>query len=111
MSSRCRHSSLYFLGFCFALAQIALASDFGAVVESTHPIAFYRLNGTESALEPQGAVHFHDGAQLNGSDAYIITPQKGGIQQTASLMAWVNFASLPSDKGHIYYVAGCLLQR
>ncbi len=94
------------LGFFFALAPMAHAFDFGAAVESTHPIAFYRLNGSESALQALGAVQFHGGAQLNGKDAYIVTPQKGGIQQTATLMAWVNFASLPSDKGHIYYIAG-----
>lgn len=79
MSSRSWHSSRCLLGVGIALAQIALASDFSAAVSSTHPIAFYHLNGTDSGLRPQGPVQFHDGARLNGRDAYIVTPQKGGI--------------------------------
>jgi hypothetical protein len=104
----------------FAAAKI----DFVAGVVATHPIAYYRLEATSgksqvgaTTFKAMGAVesaepgapigipgnHF---AKLNGSDAYIATTQAGGVGTTASMMAWVNLAGLPSDAGRFFYVMG-----
>jgi hypothetical protein len=100
------------------------AVDFVGSVQATHPVAYYRLDapmgkslvglttyksmggvtgGGEGA--PIGAVNAHS-VQLNGRDGYIVTTQAGGVGETASMMAWVNLAELPSQAGHIFYVAG-----
>jgi len=102
----------------------AADADFVGTVVSTHPIAYYRLDtpagksqaGT-TTYKPVGNVlsaapgapigvpnnHF---AKLDGRSGYILTTQAGGITSTASIMAWVNLAELPSRAGHFFYVAG-----
>jgi hypothetical protein len=44
--------------------------------------------------------------QLDGKSGYLLTTQKGGVGQSASIMAWVNLGELPSKSGRIFYVAG-----
>lgn len=99
-------------------------ADFVTAVTSTHPIAYYRLDGTSgkslvgtTTYKPVGGVaiampgapigiannHF---AKLDGRTGYFLTTQAGGITTTASIMAWVNLAELPSKTGHLFYVAG-----
>jgi concanavalin A-like lectin/glucanase superfamily protein len=105
-------------------AAIHAQSDFVTTVISSHPIAYYRLDaatgksqvGTTTwkslggvAIAAPGApvaASLSKFAKLNGSDAYITTTQNGGVGATASIMAWVNLAELPSKTGHIVYVAG-----
>jgi len=98
-------------------------ADFVAAVTATHPIAYYRLDATSGKSvvgsttyksmggvtsaapgAPVGAASHY--AQLNGHDAYIVTTQAGGVGETASIMAWINLADLPSKANHIFYVAG-----
>jgi Concanavalin A-like lectin/glucanases superfamily len=98
--------------------------DFVTAVVSTHPIAYYRLEATKGQSQvgttaykavggaesaepgaPIGIAGNHY-AKLNGTDAYIATTQAGGIGTDASMMAWVNLASLPSAAGHFFYVMG-----
>jgi Concanavalin A-like lectin/glucanases superfamily len=45
-------------------------------------------------------------ARLDGHDGYILTTQAGGIGTAASMMAWVDLATLPSDAKHVFYVMG-----
>ncbi|MGA9671323.1 MAG: LamG domain-containing protein [Terracidiphilus sp.] len=99
-------------------------TDFVTAVTSTHPLAFYRLDST-SGQSQVGATTYQaaggvgiaaSGApvanatsrflKLDGRSAKITTTQMGGVGATASIMAWVNLADLPSKVGHIFYVAG-----
>lgn len=99
-------------------------TGFTAEVASTHPIAFYRLDSTSgkslvgattykaigsAAIAPSGApVPTANGRyiKLDGNSAYVTTTQFGGVGAAVSIMAWVNLAELPSNAGHIFYVAG-----
>ena len=114
----------------FALASVLLypaltrAGDLPAAVKATHPIAYYRL-GNPNGNSEVGASQYHavgaaavtkQGGQfagagnavtvLDGTSAYVETTQHGGINDKASIMAWVNLADLASAGRHIYYVAG-----
>jgi hypothetical protein len=98
--------------------------DFATAVTSTRPIAYYRLESTEGSSEVGATVYKPSGgvtsvgpggpignannyfAKLDGRDGYIVTTQAGGVGAAASMMAWVNLASLPSAEGHFFYVAG-----
>jgi hypothetical protein len=98
--------------------------DFVTAVTSTHPLAYYRLDSASgksragtTTWKPVGGVtiaapgaptgttasHF---AKLDGTSGYLLTTQAGGITSTASIMAWVNLAELPSTANHFFYVAG-----
>jgi Concanavalin A-like lectin/glucanases superfamily len=97
-------------------------SDFVAAVTATRPVAFYRLIATSgkseagtTAYDPNGAVGiarpglFGDtsrSVKLNGTNAYIVTTQAGGVATAGSIMAWVNLDSLPSQDHRTFYVAG-----
>lgn len=96
-------------------------SDFPTTVTSTHPLAFYALDATTGksqvgattyksvggvTTDSPGAIPGSSFAGLNGTDAYIVTTQAGGVGTAASIMAWVNLAELPSKVGHLLYVAG-----
>jgi hypothetical protein len=98
--------------------------DFVTAVTSTRPVAYYRLESTEGKSEVGATVYKPSGgvasvgpggpignannyfAKLDGRDGYIVTTQAGGVGTAASMMAWVNLASLPSAEGHFFYVAG-----
>jgi hypothetical protein len=102
----------------------AAGVDFVGAVGSTNPVAYYRLDATEGRSQvgttqytsSGGVVSARPGApigiannqfvQLNGIDGYIATTQNGGVGGAASLMAWVNLASLPSAESHFFYVVG-----
>jgi hypothetical protein len=104
------------------LEMFAAESDFVSAVKSTQPIAYYRLTAVSGKSEvgsttyqPQGGVStaspsiFGPNSQavkLNGSDAYILSSQAGGIGAAASIMTWVRLDTLPSAARHIFYVAG-----
>jgi hypothetical protein len=98
--------------------------DFVAAVQATHPLAYYRLDVPagkslvglttyksmggvtgSGAGAPIGMANTH-AVQLNGRDGYLVTTQAGGVGETASMMVWVNLAELPSQAGHIFYIAG-----
>ena len=102
----------------------ATDTDFPSAVTSTHPLAYFRLDSTggkslvgTTIYKPMGSVisaspgapigipvnYF---AKLDGRGAYLLTTQAGGITSTASIMAWVKLAELPSTAGHFFYVAG-----
>ncbi|MGD0903286.1 MAG: LamG domain-containing protein [Terracidiphilus sp.] len=99
-------------------------ADFVTTVVSTHPIAYYRLDASSgksqagaTTYKPVGAVAIaapgaptgatvSKFAKLDGSTAYFVTTQAGGITTAASIMAWVNLAELPSRPGRFFYVAG-----
>ena len=107
-----------------AYARLTAHVDFVAAVDSTHPLAYYRLNATtgnsrggETQYKALGGVTIaKPGAPLNvannrfakldGRDGYIVTTQAGGIGTTATMMAWVNLAALPSEAKHFFYVMG-----
>jgi hypothetical protein len=123
MSQRMLHSLI--LVSCAAVQAGGLAAaqpDFATVVESTKPVAYFRLTGTSgngevggtsyksnsgvsaaSGAGPGGAAGF---VQLDGKTGLIQTTQSGGVKTAASIMAWVNLAELPSKAGRIFYVAG-----
>jgi hypothetical protein len=107
-------------------ATLAAQTDFSSAVLATKPIAYYLLNTTSgkskvgtSSYAPTGGVaaatpgagiagaDAKDGClNFNGKDGYVLTTQKGGVGQSASMMAWVNLAALPSRDQHFLYVAG-----
>ena len=108
----------------FASLAINAQTSFPTAVESTHPLAFYRLDST-SGQSLVGATTYKavgsagivaSGApiptantrflKLDGRTAYITTTQAGGVGTAATIMAWVNLAELPSKAGHFFYVAG-----
>jgi hypothetical protein len=101
----------------------AADTGFPAAVVATRPVAYYRLASNEGRSEvgpttfksvggttssspgaPVGPNSFC--ANLNGRDGYILTTQSGGVGATASMMVWVNLATLPSQAGRFFYVAG-----
>lgn len=106
------------------VAAYAAETDFRAAVVATHPVAYYRLNAISGKSEvgttqydPKGGVTVgtpgalagmakNQYAKFDGKDGYILTTQVGGVGETASLMAWVNLAALPSDDHHFFYVTG-----
>ncbi|HXP87485.1 MAG TPA: LamG domain-containing protein [Bryobacteraceae bacterium] len=98
--------------------------DFAAAVTSTRPIAYYRLESTEGKSEvgatqykpsggvtsvgPGGPVGVANNyfVKLNGIDGYVVTTQAGGVGAAASMMAWVNLDTLPSQENRFFYVEG-----
>jgi hypothetical protein len=99
-------------------------TSFPTAVESTHPLAFYRLDST-SGQSLVGVTTYKavgsakvvaSGApvttansrylKLDGRTASITTTQIGGIGTAASVMAWINLAELPSNVGRLVYVVG-----
>jgi hypothetical protein len=106
------------------LAIHATDANFVAAVVSTHPLAYYRLDsvggkslvGATTYKFVGGVTSNSPGARLGGAltyfasldgrRGYILTTQAGGVGASASMMAWVNLAELPSKTGRIVYVAG-----
>jgi len=104
------------------LLSVALcaADDLATAVASTNPVAYYRLDSTSGKSEVGATQYKASGgvtsagagvanghfAKLDGHDGYILTTQAGGVASTASIMAWVNLESLPSEERHFFYVAG-----
>ncbi len=106
-----------------AVAQTPAPVGFIQVVEATHPIAFFRLEATSGHSEvgaetdktaggasvvagaPIGAAS-NMALALDGTDGYVDSTFKGGIQTAGSMMAWVRLAILPGNAPHILYVAG-----
>jgi len=99
---------------------LCAADDLVTAVVATNPVAYYRLDSTSGKSEvgatqykasggvtsaDAGLTHNHF-AKLDGHDGYILTTQTGGVSSTASIMAWVNLESLPSEERHFFYVAG-----
>jgi hypothetical protein len=98
--------------------------DFSAVIKSTSPVAYFRLESPSGSSEIGGAGYLSkDGvttssscvpmtgldnkcARLNGKDGWISTTQAGGVATAGSILAWVNLAALPKDDRHFFYVAG-----
>jgi hypothetical protein len=105
-------------------ANAAARRDFIGAVDASRPIAFYRLNALTGdsrggrtqyrtlggvTIERSGAplkIANNSYARLDGHDGYILTMQAGGIGTAASMMAWVNLATLPSDAKRFFYVMG-----
>jgi hypothetical protein len=101
----------------------AADTDFPAAVLATRPVAYYRLASNEghSELGPTtfksvgGVTSSSPGApvgpnssyaNLNGRDGYVLTTQSGGVGAAASIMVWVNLATLPSQARRFFYLAG-----
>ncbi len=98
--------------------------DFVTAVKSTYPTAYYRLNamagpswggqsqyktvGSATVSQPGAPIGFANNSfvRLDGRSEYIATTQTGGIKTRASLMAFVNLDSMPSDAKHFFYVMG-----
>jgi len=105
-------------------AAIHAQSDFVTAVTASHPIAYFRLDAATGKSQVGAATWKSVGgvaiaapgapvaaslskfAKLNGSDAFVTTTQYGGVGGTASILAWVNLAELPSKANHFFYVAG-----
>jgi TonB family protein len=99
-------------------------SGFVTAVESTKPLAYYRLEATsgksetgDTLYQPSGGVEVFGSCapigdpqnhclKLNGKDGWISTTQKGGVAGAGSIMAWINLAELPSKENHFFYIAG-----
>ena len=107
----------------FVVGAVAQGTFVSAVV-ATHPVAYYRLDATEgksqtglTTYKSQGGVSTaapgapvgnrnNQAIQLNGTDGWVVSTQAGGVGTTASMMAWINLAALPSDAGHFFYIEG-----
>jgi hypothetical protein len=126
ISTQVRPAAIAALAVIATVSCVALQAQtsFPAQILSTHPIAFYRIDAT-SGQSQDGATTYkaigsavlaESGApvvtangrylKLDGKTAYIMTTQHGGVGASASMMAWVNLAELPSKAGHFFYVAG-----
>ena len=105
-------------------------ADFVTTVEASNPLAYWRLDSTNSASVVNGyTTSYQNGAtttppgggapltgysgnaalSLNGNNAspqYASTSLSGGINGAGSIMAWVNLAALPSTSNTFFYVAG-----
>jgi hypothetical protein len=110
--------------FDFACSLQAQQADFATTVIATHPIAYYRLDSTSGKSQVGASTYSANGGvgiglpgsgiagasnkfiHLDGQSGYLLTTQKGGVGQSASIMAWVNLSDLPSKIGHFFYVAG-----
>jgi hypothetical protein len=124
-----RHGILAAIAVFAAIASLQVLpthaqTDFVTAVTSTHPIAYYRLDnitgksqvGTTTWKSTDGVTWAVPGAPIgvpnnhfakfDGHNGKITTTQMGGVSATASIMAWVNLAELPSTTGHLIYVAG-----
>jgi len=113
---------LTLLSAILSVPLVAAEPDFVTTVATYRPIAFYRLTAASGNSEVGPTTYQARGGvtvaapgvfggnsravKLNGRDAYVVSTQSGGIAGAASIMAWVNLDSLPSDAGHIFYVAG-----
>jgi hypothetical protein len=104
-------------------AIFALQTDFASAVIATKPLGYYPLDATSgkslvgaTTYSPTGGVSVgspgagiagssNNFAKFDGASGYILTTQKGGVGTSASIMAWVNLAELPSKTG-LAYVAG-----
>ena len=105
-------------------AIFAQQTDFASAVIATKPLGYYPLDAT-SGKSQVGATTYsansgvavgspgagiagssNSFAKFDGTTGYILTTQKGGVGASASIMAWVNLAELPSKTGHLVYVAG-----
>jgi len=102
----------------------AAQADFASAVTATTPIAYFRLDATSGKGEVGSSTYKSSGgvttgspgaaiagssnnfAKFDGVSGFILTTQKGGVGSSASIMAWVNLAELPSKTGNIFYVAG-----
>jgi Concanavalin A-like lectin/glucanases superfamily len=114
--------TLILCGAVFSVPLAAAEPDFVTTVAATKPLAFYRLTAASGNSEVGSTTYRAQGGvgdaapgvfggnsravKLNGRDAYIVSTQSGGIAGAASIMAWVNLESLPSNSGHHFYVAG-----
>jgi hypothetical protein len=117
------------LGALQPAGRLAAQTDFASAVIATRPLAYYTLDATSgkskvgtSTYSPKGGVSLASpGAgiagpgvtgsndsyvKLDGKNGYLDSTQKGGVGQTASMMAWVNLAALPSQDHHFFYIAG-----
>jgi hypothetical protein len=108
----------------FGSIAVNAQTAFPAAVESTHPLAFYRLDSTSGQSLVGATTYKAIGAagivatgapvstangrylKLDGKTAYVTTTQMGGVGAAATVMAWVNLAELPSKAGRYFYVAG-----
>lgn len=104
-----------------AVPLFAAEPQFASAVTASKPVAYYRLTSAEGKSKVGGTTYKSQGGatmgpgifgadsqavMLNGKDAYILTTQSGGVAGAASIMLWVNLNDLPSDGGHVYYLAG-----
>ncbi len=119
-----RQGSRFALAGLICVALHGADGGFPAAVLSTRPVAYYRLDGTQG-MSLAGATEYKASggvtsgapgpptggansryANLDGHDGYIVATQAGGVGAAASMMAWVNLATLPSAEGHFFYVEG-----
>jgi|HubBroStandDraft_1064217.scaffolds.fasta_scaffold42227_2 hypothetical protein len=126
VSTQGRLAAIAALAVVATVSSIAIQGQTGFPdeVASTQPMAFYRLDSTSGQSQVGTTTYKATGAagiaasgapvltangrylKLDGHSAYVTTTQLGGIGATASIMAWVNLAELPSKADHIFYVAG-----
>jgi Concanavalin A-like lectin/glucanases superfamily len=108
----------------FGCAAASAQDDFAAAVTATHPLAYFRLDaatgksmvgaatykavGSATAAAPGAPTGdaANKSLKLDGKTGYVTTTQMGGVSTTASIMAWINLADLPSKQAHYFYVAG-----
>ena len=102
-----------------------LTLDFVDGVSATNPLAYFRLNaagGTDQTRNyfysdsDTGTSVLTPGAPItgtsvkytsfDGTSGAVTTNLSGGITSAASLMAWVNLSTLPSNQSNFSYVAG-----
>jgi hypothetical protein len=101
----------------------AQQTDFASAVIATKPLGYYPLDapsgkslvgattysstGGISVGSPGAGIagSSNNFAKFDGATGYILTTQKGGVGASASIMAWVNLAELPSKTG-LAYVTG-----
>jgi hypothetical protein len=105
---------------------LTLTEDFPSTVDSTNPLAYFRLETSSGVSEVNGSYSFNltggatisspgapignpanNYAQLDGSTGHVTTGLAGNVATAGSIMAWVNLSALPSMTDEAFnYVAG-----
>ncbi len=102
-----------------------MKADFISTVDSTNPLAYFRLEAANGSSQVGGyTTTYQNGASVatpgiatgepsnnyvslnNATQQYVSTSLSGGVNTSGSIMAWVNLAELPSTAGTYFYVAG-----
>jgi len=104
-----------------------LTEDFPSTVDATNPLAYFRLETASGISEVNGSYSYNlsgnppvaisspgapigtasSFALLDGSTGEVTTSLTGNINTAGSIMAWVNFTTLPSATDQAFnYVAG-----
>jgi hypothetical protein len=84
----------------------ALSGNSEVSAHSTGAYTYTSTGATVTGGAPIGVTPTSNALALNGTTGGISTTYSGGINNSGSIVAWVNLSALPSASGKILYIAG-----